>query len=189
MTIVVAVLRARLYAQRRIVYYACAAAFVAGLAQSAGVTAPLFLCSLLGIAMALAQSPGLNPHLDLCEANAPLFGRQLARAKALVPCAGAALAAITFSVAQLARGAPEVAPTLAVVVAALIAAALTALSATIRRGASRVLYVALAAATCGAAYALLVAAHSVAAELTFCAAVAFFALRQYGEALARYDPI
>jgi hypothetical protein len=27
------------------------------------------------------------------------------------------------------------------------------------------------------------------AEIGFCAIVAFFALRQYGEALARYDPI
>jgi hypothetical protein len=28
-----------------------------------------------------------------------------------------------------------------------------------------------------------------AAELAFCVFVSFFALRQYGEALARYDPI
>ncbi len=81
-----AVLRARLYAQRRIVVYSCAAAFVAGLLQPAGLAAPLFLCSLLGIAMALAQSPGLDPHLDWCEQSAPLFGREIARAKALVPC-------------------------------------------------------------------------------------------------------
>ncbi|MGA8574108.1 MAG: hypothetical protein WB609_00270, partial [Candidatus Cybelea sp.] len=76
------VLRARLFAQRRIVFYSCAAAFIAGLFQPAGLAAPLFLLSFLGIAMALAQSPGLHPYLDRCEQSAPLFGRELARAKA-----------------------------------------------------------------------------------------------------------
>jgi hypothetical protein len=33
------------------------------------------------------------------------------------------------------------------------------------------------------------AARSIPGELAFCAIVAFFALRQYGEALGRYDPI
>ena len=48
----------------------------------------------------------------------------------------------------------------------------------------------LLAALAGAiAYALAVAAHSLLAELGFCAVASFFALRQYGEALARYDPI
>lgn len=184
-----AVLRARLYAQRRIVFYSCAAAFVAGFVQPLGYPAPLLLCSLLGIAMALAQSPGLHPHLDRCEQSAPLFGRELARAKALVPCVAGALAAIAYASMQLARGGHGVPLTLLVALAAVVAATLTALSATIRRGASRVLYVLLAAATSAAAYALVAGARSVVAELVFCAIVAFFALRQYGEALARYDPI
>ena len=68
--------------------------------QPAGIAAPLFLCSLLGIALALAQSPGLHPHLDRCEQSAPLFGRELARAKALVPCVAAALAALVYAGAQ-----------------------------------------------------------------------------------------
>jgi hypothetical protein len=182
-----AILRARLYAQRRIVFYSCAAAFVAGLFQPAGFAAPLFLCSLLGIALALAQSPGLHGHLDRCEQSAPLYGRELARAKALVPCVAAAFALAAFALAEALRGATDLPSTMLVALAALIAATLTALSATIRRGTSRVLYVALAASACGAAYAL--AAHSLYAELAFCAIVAFFALRQYGEALARYDPI
>jgi hypothetical protein len=186
---VAGVLRARLYAQRRIVFYSCAAAFVAGLLQPAGYAAPLLLCSLLGIAMALAQSPGLHPHLDRCEQSAPLFGRELARAKALVPCVAGALATIVYAFAQLVRGGHGVPLTLIVALAAVVAATLTALSATIRRGASRALYVLLAAATSAAAYALLAGARSVIAELAFCAIVAFFALRQYGEALARYDPI
>jgi hypothetical protein len=183
------VLRARLYAQRRIVFYSCAAALVAGFVQPTGFVAPLFLCSVLGIAMALAQSPGIHPHLDRCEQNAPLFGRELARAKALVPCVAAALAALVYACAQAPRGASSVPLELLVAIAAVIAATLTALSATIRRGGSRLLYVALAAATSCAAYAAVAVARSVIAELAFCAVVAFFALRQYGEALARYDPI
>jgi len=184
-----AVLRARLFAQRRIVFYSCAAALVAGLAEPPGYAAPLFLCCLLGIAMALAQSPGLQPHLDSCEQSAPLFGRELARAKALVPCVAAALAALVYAVAQLMQGAPGVPLAVLVVLAAVIAATLTALSATIRHGATRGLYVSLAAAASVAAYVLVARAHSLAGELALCAVVAFFALRQYGEALARYDPI
>ncbi len=183
------VLRARLYAQRRIVFYSAAAAFVAGIFQPAGFAAPLFLCSLLGIALALAQSPGLYRHLDRCEQSAPLFGRELARAKALVPCVAATLAVIAFAAAEALRGSTGLPLTVLIAFAAIVAATLTALSATIRRGAARVLYVVLAAATCCAAYALVVIAHSVYAELGFCAIVAFLGLRQYGEALARYDPI
>lgn len=184
-----AVLHARLYAQRRIVLYSWAAAFVAGLFQPAGFAAPLFLCSLLGIALALAQSPGLQRHLDRCEQSAPLYGRELARAKALVPCVAAALAVVAFALGEASRGGTGLAMTVLVALAALIPATLVALSATIRRGTSRVLYVALAAAACGVAYALVAFAHSVYAELVFSLLVAFFGLRQYGETLARYDPI
>lgn len=183
------VLRARLYAQRRIVFYSCAAAFVAGLFQPSGVAAPLFLLSLLGIAMALAQSPGLYQYLDRCEQSAPLFGRELARAKALVPCVAAALAALAYACAQGLRDAPAVPATLLIAIAAVAAGTLTALSATIRRGAPRVLYVVLAAASSGAAYALVAVGRSIPGELAFCAVISFLALRQYGEALARYDPI
>lgn len=187
--VAIAVLRARLYAQRRVVFYACVAAFVAGFVQPAGLAAPLFLCALLGITTALAQSPGLHPHLDSCEQSAPLFGRHLARAKALVPCVAAALAVALYAVAQALHGMPNVAITFATALAAVLAATLTALSATIRRGAPRVLYVAFAAAVAVAAYALVVEARSLLGELLVCAIVAFLALRQYGEALGRYDPI
>jgi uncharacterized membrane protein YhaH (DUF805 family) len=182
-----AVLQARLYAQRRLVFFACAAAFAAGLARPEGLLAPLGLCTLLGIAMALFQSPGRHPHLDSSEENAPLFGRELARAKALVPCVAAALATAAYAIALFVRGAHDAALTFPIVLAAVIAATLTALSATIRRGAPRALYVALAALAAGAAYAI--ALHGVLAEVTFCALAGFLALRQYGEALARYDPI
>jgi hypothetical protein len=185
----IAVLRARLYAQRRVVAYTCVAAFLAGFVQADGLAAPLFLCSLLGITAALAQSPGLHPHLDSCEQSAPLFGRHLARAKALVPCVAATLALGLYAVAQALRGTAGVPETFVIALAAVIATTLTALCATIRRGAPRVLYVTLAAIVTVVAYALVVAAHSLVAQLVACTAGAFLALRQYGEALGRYDPI
>jgi hypothetical protein len=187
--IAIAVLRARLHAQRRIVFYACVAAFVAGFVQPGGLAAPLFLCSLLGIATALAQSPGLHPDLDSCEQSAPLFGRHLARAKALVPCVAATLAVAVYAGAETLRGTAGVPMTFAIALGVVLAATLTALSATIRRGGPRVLYVALAAGVAVAAYALVTSAHSLLAALSLCAVVAFLALRQYGEALGRYDPI
>lgn len=187
--VAIAVLRARLYAQRRVIFYACVAALVAGFVQPDGLAAPLFLCSLLGITTALAQSPGLHPHLDSCEQSAPLYGRHLARAKALVPCVAATVAVALYAVAQALRGIPNVPATFVFALAAVLAATLTAQSATIRRGAPRVLYIVLAAAVAAGAYALAVRAHSLLAEVLVCAIVAFLALRQYGEALGRYDPI
>ena len=79
------VLQARLYAQRRVVLSTCAGALVAGLLAPASLAGPVLFCSLLGIVLALAQSPGLHPHLDRCEQSAPLFGRELARAKGARP--------------------------------------------------------------------------------------------------------
>jgi hypothetical protein len=182
-------LQARLYVSRRLVAYSCGCAVLVALVAPAGVTAPLFLCSLLGIVIALDQTPGRHRHLDRCEQSAPLFGRELARAKALVPCIAATLATLLFAATQFARGAPDAPATLLVVPPATIACALTALSATTRRGATRAFYVLLAIATSGGAYALAVVAHRYAAELAFCVIVAFLALRQYGETLARFDPI
>jgi hypothetical protein len=182
-------LQARLYVSRRLVAYSCGCAVLVALVAPNGVSAPLFCCSLLGIVLALDQSPGRHRHLDRCEQSAPLFGRELARAKALVPCIAATLATLLFAATQFARGSPDGPATLLVVPPAVIACSLTALSATTRRGATRALYVLLACATMAAAYALEVVANQYLAELAFCVIVSFFALRQYGETLARFDPI
>jgi hypothetical protein len=182
-------LQARLYVSRRLVAYSCGCAVLVALASPAGVTAPLFLCSLVGIVVALDQTPGRHRHLDRCEQSAPLFGRELARAKALVPCIAALLAAVLFACTQFARGSPDGRATLLVVSPAVVASALTALSATTRRGATRALYVLLACVVMSGAYVLAVIANKVLAEIAFCIIVAFFALRQYGETLARFDPI
>ncbi|HVR47593.1 MAG TPA: hypothetical protein VMT95_13265 [Candidatus Binatia bacterium] len=184
-----ALVAARLYEQRRIVLYACAAAFVVGLLQPREAAGPVMFCSFLGILMALAQSPGRYPHLDRCEESAPLFGRELARAKALVPCIAATLATMAYAAAAFVGGAPNAPHTFAIALIAVIATTLIALSATLRVGSSRALYVLLAALAGAVAYALAVAAQSLLAELGFCAVASFLALRQYGEALARYDPV
>jgi len=184
-----AIVLARLRAERRTVAYACAAAVVAGLVQSRGLAAPLFFCSTLGIVAALVQSPGRHPHLDLCEEAAPLFGRELARAKALVPCAIAALVTVAYFAATLVGNLWNPSAELVVVLAAVVASTLTALSATIRSGPPRMLYVALACGSSVVAYVIAIYGNSLAGELAFCALTSFLALRQYGEALARYDPI
>jgi hypothetical protein len=127
--------------------------------------------------------------LDRCEQSAPLFGRELARAKAVVPCIGAVLATIVYAAAAVVRGSPDAAFTLPVAFAAVVAGTLIALSAAIRLGSARALYVLLALAASAIAYLLAIVAHSLIAEWVFCAVVAFSALRQYGETLARFDPI
>ncbi|HTU83441.1 MAG TPA: hypothetical protein VMF61_15015 [Candidatus Acidoferrales bacterium] len=183
-----AIVETRLFAGRRVTIAACAAAALVGVLQPRGIEAPLFFCSFAGIAMAMVQSPGRYAHLDLCEQSAPLFGRELARAKALVPCLVATLATLCYGVGALAGGASwGAAPRLSMALAATLAATLTALSASVRRGSARSLYVLLSAAVACAAYAL--ATIGAAAEAAFCASAAFVALRQYGETLARYDPV
>lgn len=184
-----AILQARLRAERRTILYACAAALVLGFVQPRGAAGLVFLCSLFGIVMALAQDPGRYPHLDRCEQSAPLFGRELARAKALVPCVAAMLAICCYSAAHLLAGPSDVGVTFVAATAAVVATTLVALSATIRTGPSRALYVALAGLTSACAYLLAIVMGSIPGELAFCAVVSFLALRQYGEALARYDPI
>lgn len=187
--VLTAVLAARLYEQRRIVFYSCIATVIVGLLRPQAAAGPVFFCSLVGIVMALAQSPGRYPHLDRCEQSAPLFGRELARAKALVPCVAATFSVVAYTVAAFAARSDDVPLTFAITLPAVVATTLIALSATIRHGAPQALYLLLACTASLTAYALAVLAHSLGAELAFCAIVAFIGLRQYGEALARYDPI
>ena len=184
-----AILDMRLRAETRTLAFACATALVVGIVAPQGLAGPVFFCSLLGIIVALIQSPGRFPHLDSCEQAAPLYGRQLARAKALVPCAIVTLATFAYVAAAIFGGLRDVPQTLFAAIAAAIPSTLAALSATIRTGPSRLLYVGIACATSAAAFTLVVVAHSLAGALAFSALASFLALRQYGEALARYDPV
>jgi hypothetical protein len=182
-----AIVVARLRAERRGIALACAGAAVVGFVAPHSAFAPSLVCGLLGMALALEQGPGRRVHLDVCERGAPLFGRELARAKAAVPCAAAALTLAVYWSAQTASGALPPLDVAIETFASVSATTLAALSASIRTGSSRMLYLAIACATTAAA--LLLAELSIAAEVAFCAFASFFALRQYGEALARYDPV
>ena len=186
-----AIVEARLRAERRTIVYVAAAAAVVGFVAPHGLAGPVFFCSLLGIVVALVQSPGRFPHLDLSEQGAPLFGRQLARAKALVPCVVAALATLAYVAAAGIAGLREIPATFAIALAAVVPSTLTALSATIRSGPSRMLYVVMACvpAQRHCVLALDGIARSIPGELGFAVLASFLALRQYGEALARYDPV
>ena len=73
---------------------------------------------------------------------------------------------------QLLRGAPIPPLTLLIALGSAVAGTLVALSATMRRGVSRALYVLLAAATSLVAFALVEVGRSVPGALAFCAVVA-----------------
>jgi hypothetical protein len=184
-----AIVRARLYAQRYALACACAAAFAAGFLRPHDSVAALFVCSAIGIALALLQAPGRYAHLDLCEQSAPLFGRELARGKALAACSASATAMLAYYAAPLAAGAHPSGTAFAQTTGAVAAGTLVALSATTRTGASRSFYLGLAMLTATVAYAIAIPGRSLPGELAFCAFAAALALRQYGESLARFDPV
>lgn len=210
-----AIVRSRLHGERRTTAFACVTAAIVGFIQPHGVSSitdpltadlatrsvwlagPMFFCSAIGIAVALVQGPGRHPYLDIGERSAPLFGRELARAKAVAPALTATLAALVYWFAQFLSGFAAPPTFFVLALASVLVSTIVALNATLRSGARRLLYVALAFATSAIAYALAVYADSitirtgdavgVATELLFCAAIGFIALRQYGEALARSD--
>lgn len=212
-----AIVRSRLHGERRTTAFACVTAAIVGFIQPHGVSSitdpltadlatrsvwlagPMFFCSAIGIAVALVQGPGRHPYLDIGERSAPLFGRELARAKAVAPALTATLAALVYWFAQFLSGFAAPPTFFVLALASVLASTIVALNATLRSGARRLLYVALAFATSAIAYALAVYADSitirtgdavgVATELLFCAAIGFIALRQYGEALARSDAV
>jgi hypothetical protein len=188
----IAIVRTRLRLELRTLALAASACGLLAYLQrfddaAAQLVGSLLFGTLTGIAVALLQrGAGRARELELCEQAAPLYGRELARATALVPCivVSAALAAywlITSAYAELSAG------SVSLTVLASCAAAVTAMSATVRVGLPRVLYIAIACAISALAFAL--TRLPIAIALAFCVASGFVALRQYGEALARYDPV
>jgi hypothetical protein len=212
-----AVVSARLRAERRAILFACGTAAIVGFIQPHGIATitdpltadvatrvvwlagPMFFCSAIGIAMALIQGPGRHSHLDNGERSAPLFGRELARAKAAAPLIAATLTALVYWAAQFLSGFAAPPTFFILALACVYAATLVGLNATLYRSGGRVLTLALCAATVAVAYTLAIYADpaqtqrgdaiGVATELLFCGITGFIALRQYGEGLARYDPV
>lgn len=185
----IAIVAARLLVERRTILYACATAAVAGLERPRELAVSVFFCSALGIVAALLQTPGRYPDLDVCEQSAPLFGRQLARAKGFAPATVALVVTLAYFAPQFAGATVATATAFVTAAAASIASTMVALCATLREGTPRALYVALACATSVGAYLIAAIGLSLAGELAYCALVTFLALRQYGEALARFDPV
>lgn len=144
--------------------------------------------TLIGIALSLFQrGAGRFSELELCEQSAPLYGRELARATALVPCIILTIAlAAYWSISSL--YAPPQAGQVLLSAFAVYAGTLVALGGGLREGAARLLYLTIACAVPALAFALSMTTAA-AVPIAACMLAALVALRQYGEALARYNPI
>jgi len=188
----IAIVTTRLKKELRIlVPAACACALLAYLQRYDDAAARLAGClvfgTLIGVSVSLLQrGAGRYGELELCEQSAPLYGRELARATALVPCVVVSIAVAAYWIVASVYAYPDAAY-VALTLASCYAATLVAMCATVRSGLARVLYIAMACAMSGAAFELLRWPPAVA--LVFCIVSGFVALRQYGEALARYNPV
>ncbi len=173
--------------------FAMAAALVALLAF---VFAPSFDAAALPVLATLAAASIVEvSHIRslrrLTFFTVPLFGRQLARAHAIAPAIGALALPLGYAVGARLRGVAIPPERIAVATCVVLVATLVALSATFRDGRDRALYVALAIA----AGVSIAAAWQ--AKTTNPLAVAgglavvegSFAVRAFGETLARYDPL
>jgi len=78
-----AIVEARLRAERRTLVYVCAAGRVGRPRGRTACWAGVFFARCLGIVVALVAGPGRFPHLDLSEQGGRSLGRQLGGAKAL----------------------------------------------------------------------------------------------------------
>jgi hypothetical protein len=189
----IAIVGTRLAKERRVLVVCVAACALLAYLQrydlaDARLAGCLVFGTLAGVTVALLQrGAGRFRELELCEQSAPLYGRELARATALVPCIIVSLALVAYWLVSAMYAQPD-GGTVAVAACAVYAATLVALCAGVRSGAARLLYIAMACAVPAFAFVLAVGA-ALAVPLVACAAVGFVALRQYGEALARYDPL
>jgi hypothetical protein len=177
---------------------ACALGFLLGVAcawSPFGERSAAALVAFSGavFAIAFASSPGaVRSARSLFLFSAPLYGRELARGLALAP----SLLALLFPLAACAGWsfARQLHPSdwLLPIVCALVAT-LIALSATLRETWRAALYRTLALCTAAALTALSLLARDDAASHVAVALLAlplgFFALRAFGETLARYDPL
>jgi len=188
-----AIVRTRLYKERRVLLLAASAcallAYLQRYDDAAGRLAGcLVFGTLVGVAVALLQrGAGRFRELELCEQSAPLYGRELARATALVPSIIVTIAVAAYWLVSSVYVLPQM-TTVAVTAFSVYAATLVALCAGVRTGAPRLVYVAMACAVPALAFALTFASAAL-LPLVVCALIGFIALRQYGEALARYDPL
>jgi hypothetical protein len=149
----------------------------------------------LSVALALGVAFTRNARRTnfLAYAGAPFYGRQLARALAMVPCLVTFAAPLGFFAGALARGAAPDGAVLIVSTAAAAVTTLIALAACFRSGRSWGLYLALAFGAGLAVILTLVftpsAAVAALVALATAGIIGYFALVSLSETLARYDPI
>lgn len=154
---------------------------------------PLFA---LGIASTLAAaSAAERTHADSLRRVTffamPLYGRQLARAHAVVPVLLALAIPAGYGLGAVVRTHNFPPALLGMMFGAALVATLVSLSATFRDGIRAWLYVILAA-TAGLLVSLpyaLFADRGLGLSLALALLIGFIALRAFGETLARYDPL
>ncbi len=189
-----AIVRERLRRERAILLFTVAGAGLIGYISAddgAARFGMLGFAALIAITAALAQRPGRMRALDAIERAAPLFGRELARARALVPAAVGIVATLAAWLGSALAHRPASGTDWLIASAAAVVSALIALSATLREGIALAAYVGLAM-TCAAVVFATAAAHvrfAPAIALFMCAIAGYVALRQYGELLARHDDV
>jgi len=138
---------------------------------------------------AMAQRGGRMRELELCEQSAPLYARGVARAIALVPSIGAVIALAGYWLVTAISSGPRdlsAAPVL-LSMACACAVSIVALGATVRTGFWQAIYILLAAVV--ATTVVMLEYPQLPAAFLFCGIAGFIGLRQYGEALARWDPV
>jgi hypothetical protein len=177
----------------QVLYVAAAAALFAALQMHSDLGAhalgAALFGSLAGIYFALAQRGGRMRELELCEQAAPMYAREVARAIALVPSLGVVIAlAAYWIVAGISSGPRDLAgaPVL-LSFACACAVSIVALCATVRTGLWQAVYILLAGVV--AAIIVLLEYPQLPAAFLFCGIAGFIGLRQYGEALARWDAV
>jgi hypothetical protein len=151
---------------------------------------PILICGALAAANA-AERHHAESLRRVSFFAMPLFGRQLARAHAIAPVLASLAIPLGYIAGSALRGVPLAPSLCAVLCFAAVVAVLVSLSSVFRDGMRAALYVGLAigAAASLALVVIVLPAHAVLAALGLATIEGFFALRAFGETLARYDPI
>ncbi len=151
---------------------------------------PILICGSLAAASAAEREHAASLRRVSFFAM-PLFGRQLARAHAIAPVLSALSIPLGYAAGSALRGVPLGPQAFGVLALTAIVGALVSLSSVFRDGVRAALYVGLAigAAASLAIVAVAFPAHALAADAALAAVEGFFALRAFGETLARYDPL
>jgi hypothetical protein len=163
----------------------------AALAGALCPSGPLAWAAAAALAVAAASFGATRGIRDLTYFALPLYGRQLARAQAIAPCIGALAVPLGFGAGAAAADKALSAGHLVALGLAAVVTALITVSAALREGPRAWLYILLAwgggALVAGAT--LPPGTLGGLAPPLVALVLGFVALRQFGETLARYDPV